>query len=425
MKVGDRLTLQIEKPAAGGRMIARHGGAVVLVSGTIPGETVRTTVERVQRHTAWASTTEVVDPSPDRLDPAIDTACGGCVFAHVRYARQLELKRDIIHDALRRIGRLEPTQSVVVQPSPTDGYRMRARLHMHEGRLGFFREGTHALCDPAQTGQLLPDTLTALRELTAALRAAKRLEVVEVEVAENVAASDRAVHLDLTADADASRAGATLAVPGISGISCGRPDNHHTLVLSGSPFVRDRVNVPALRGSFEISVVRHVRSFFQANRFLLSDLVATVVNEIRPGLVVDLYAGVGLFAMAVAAASGGGDVLAIEGDRVAADDLKQNAGAGGSVVARHQSVETFLAVERPRPIAALIVDPPRTGLSKDALKGVLAWMASQLVYVSCDAATFARDARGLVDAGYQLRSVRAFDLFPNTAHVETVAVFER
>lgn len=423
MRVGDQLTLQIEKPAAGGRMIARHDGAVVLVSGAIPGETVKTQVQRVQRHTAWAATTQVVEASPDRLDPMLDPACGGCVFAHVRYARQLELKREIVQDALRRIGHLEPPAPIDVRPSPTDGYRMRARLHMRNGRLGFFREGTHALCDPAQTGQLLPASVTALRELESSLRAVDGLEVIEVEVAENVDATERAVHLDLATDTDASRLGTKVDVAGISGVSCGRPDNHHTLVLSGSPFVRDRVNVPAARGAVEIALRRHVRSFFQANRFLLSELVASVVDVIPAGPVIDLYAGVGLFA--VAAASGGRDVLAVEGDHLAADDLKQNAGASASVIARHQSVETFLEIERPVSNAAMIVDPPRTGLSKDALKGILAWKASELLYVSCDAATFARDARGLVDAGYRLNSLRAFDLFPNTAHVETVAVFER
>jgi tRNA/tmRNA/rRNA uracil-C5-methylase (TrmA/RlmC/RlmD family) len=139
---------------------------------------------------------------------------------------------------------------------------------------------------------------------------------------------------------------------------------------------------------------------------------------------VDLYAGVGLFAVA-AAASGSRDVAAVEGDRLAAADLKRNTTTVTSVAARYQAVETFLAVEPTRPGVTMIVDPPRTGLSKDALKGLLHWMASKVVYVSCDVATFARDARGLIDGGYQLRELQAFDLFPNTAHVETVAVFAR
>src|SRR5687767_5589567 len=106
MTPGDQLTLTIEKPAAGGRMIARHDGAVVLVSAAIPGETVAATVEKVQRGTVWARTTRVIAPSPDRIEAEGDWSCGGSVFAHVRYPRQLALKTEIIRDALTRIGRL-------------------------------------------------------------------------------------------------------------------------------------------------------------------------------------------------------------------------------------------------------------------------------------------------------------------------------
>ena len=425
MKVGDQLTLQIEKPAAGGRMIARHNGAIVLVAGAIPGEIVKTRVERVQRHTAWAATTQVVDGSPDRLVSDVDWSCGGCVFAHVRYERQLDLKREIIHDALKRIGHMEPPAPVVVHPSPAEGYRMRARLHVHDGRLGFFREGSHALCDPSRTGQLLRETMTALRQLESSLRTAGQLAVTEVEVTENIAATQRAVHLILPPEADASRVGSMLSVSAIDGISCSQANTHHVLVLSGSPFVRDQVTVPTARGVVEVTLIRHARSFFQANRFLLADLAAAVVEAVPGGHVIDLYAGVGLFAVALAAA-GDREVVAIEGDRLAADDLKTNAGAAaGPILARHQSVETYLAVDRPLTSHTTIVDPPRTGLSKEAIRGLLMWKPQQIVYVSCDAATFARDARGLVAAGYKLRGVRAFDLFPNTAHVETVAVLER
>src|SRR6476659_327525 len=107
MRPGDRLTLTIEKPAAGGRMIARHEGAVVLVAGTIPGETVESAVERVQRGTIWARTLRVVEPSADRIGDAEEQPCGGNVLAHVRYARQLDIKRDIIRDAFARIGKVD------------------------------------------------------------------------------------------------------------------------------------------------------------------------------------------------------------------------------------------------------------------------------------------------------------------------------
>jgi tRNA/tmRNA/rRNA uracil-C5-methylase (TrmA/RlmC/RlmD family) len=126
------------------------------------------------------------------------------------------------------------------------------------------------------------------------------------------------------------------------------------------------------------------------------------------------------------AAARGNRVVAIEGDRSSADDLKANvARAGLSIEARHQSVETFLAVERSVRASALIVDPPRTGVSRQAMTSIIALNAPRIVYVSCDVATLARDARLLADSGYALQSIRLFDLFPNTAHVESLAVFER
>src|SRR5687768_10578178 len=103
MKPGDRISLVVEKPAAGGRMIARHDGGIVLVSAAIPGETVDAVVERIQRGTVWARTTRVVTASADRVVPAGDWACGGNVYAHIAYDRQLVLKRDIVRDAFRRI----------------------------------------------------------------------------------------------------------------------------------------------------------------------------------------------------------------------------------------------------------------------------------------------------------------------------------
>src|SRR6478735_8384628 len=158
MTRGDRLRLTVERPAAGGRMIARHEVDVV--------------VEKVQRGTVWASTVEVLERSADRVDGGADQDCGGSVFAHIAYDRQRQLKSAIIEDAMRRIGRITLDAAVDVTPSPVDGYRMRARLHMRDGRIGFFREGTHNLCAAGPTRQLGDDaiaTLTALEQAMAGI----------------------------------------------------------------------------------------------------------------------------------------------------------------------------------------------------------------------------------------------------------------
>ena len=132
-QTGDSLSLTIEKPAAGGRMIARHEGQIVLVGGAIPGERVTARVERVGKGVLYAATTSVEDASPDRRPVDGDPECGGCLYAHVTYERQLTLKSDVIADAFARIGKLPLAGRVPVKPSPEEGYRMRPRLHMRGG----------------------------------------------------------------------------------------------------------------------------------------------------------------------------------------------------------------------------------------------------------------------------------------------------
>jgi tRNA/tmRNA/rRNA uracil-C5-methylase (TrmA/RlmC/RlmD family) len=124
MTPGDLLTLEIEKPVAGGRMLARHGGAVVLVSGALPGELVEARVDRVQKGTAWAAVTGVSRPSPNRVGEP--NPCGGCVLAHASYEAQLELKRLIVIDAFARLAKRPLEVDVTVLPSPSAGYRMRS-----------------------------------------------------------------------------------------------------------------------------------------------------------------------------------------------------------------------------------------------------------------------------------------------------------
>jgi 23S rRNA (uracil1939-C5)-methyltransferase len=425
MTAGDRVALTIEKPVAGGRMLARLDGAVVLVSGAIPGEVVEAEIEKIQRGTIWARTARIVERVADRVD-AEDTACGGNVLAHVRYERQLELKQDIIRDAFARIARAPLAGGLQIERSRPDGYRMRARLHHVQGRFGFFREGTHEWCDPARTGQLLPETLDALRALEATLDSSRSAAVVvDVEVAENRPASQRAFHLLLHDDSDPARLGALRAISGAAGVSCSRLRGGRPRTLWGTPEVTDTIALPRESGEYTVSLTRHAHAFFQGNRYVLPALVAAVTGMVPSGRVLDLYAGVGLFSVALAA-RGDTEVIAVEGDRTAAADLRFNASrAGGAIETRHQAVEAFLAAHRVPSLDTVIVDPPRTGLTKEALQAAIALRAPRLIYVSCDVATLGRDARVLLDAGYRLGDVRAFDLFPNTAHIETVARFER
>jgi 23S rRNA (uracil1939-C5)-methyltransferase len=412
---GDILPLTIEKPAVGGPMIARVEGLVVLVSGAIPGERVSARVSRVGKGVAYADTLSVDEPSADRRVVEADPLCGGCLYFHIAYPRQLAIKAQIIADAFARIGRLTLPSAVDVRPSPESGYRMRARLHLRGGRFGFFREGTHDICDARQTQQLLPATSDVLDRFASALRSLLRDTVREIELSENVDASERVVALDSVAAIDAETVDRLASDDGLSGIVAASGTH-------GSAYVTDRL---AVGDSAPVVVRRHVAAFFQGNRYLLRDLVTLVSDHVPPNAqVVDLYAGVGIFSVGVAVARSA-RVTAVEGDRIAAADLVANAvTASDSMIALHQSVEEFTATTRESP-DVVIVDPPRTGMSREALAGAIGLRADRVIYVSCDVATLARDARRFVDAGYEIERVDAFDLFPNTPHVETVVVFQR
>jgi 23S rRNA (uracil1939-C5)-methyltransferase len=404
-------------------MIARaDDGRVVLVAGAIPGERVSAAIERVGKGVVFARTTAVLDPSPDRSEPGPDPTCGGRSYAHIAYARQLAIKSQVIADGFQRIGRIS-APPVAVAGSPDAGYRMRAKLHVRGRRIGFFREGTHDVCDARATGQLLPATCDALERLAAGLGSLGIAGPAELDLSENVDASERAVHLTATADSATPPLAALGATPGLTGLSTvGRAG---PVALGGSPYVVDRIRMNGDSGP-TLALRRHVLAFFQGNRFLLEPLVSHVSRFVDPGSrVVDLYAGAGLFSLAAAAR--GARVVGVEGDRVAAADLAVNAQAlGGSLEAVHQPVEVFLASRPVPPLPDMvIVDPPRTGMSREAIEGAIAVGPPRMLYVSCDVATLARDARRLVDAGYRIGRADAFDLFPITPHVETVVEFVR
>ncbi len=424
LEVGQELPLTVEKPAAGGRMIARHDGQVLFVAGAIPGERVRARVQRVEKGLAFAVTADVVDASPDRRAGLPDPLCGGFVYSHIRYERQLALKAELIADAFTRLGRLPPAAPIAVAPSPERGYRMRSRFHVRGSRIGFFREGTRDLCDATASGHLLHASLAAAEQAVATL-GAEGATPVSVELSENIAATERAVHADVAFGARVTapaleRAAAAARLAGITARTAAG-----VLTAAGSPTVGDPFAVLTGGRAAPGELRRHPASFFQSNRYLLPSLVTWVIDAVQgEGAILELYAGVGLFALSLAA-SGRTRITAIEGDPSSGRDLQRNAAPFGDAVrVVLGAVEEQLTRVR-EPADTLIVDPPRTGISKAAMQTIAGLGARRIVYVSCDPPTMARDARRLVDAGYAVGVMAAFDLFPNTPHVETVGVFAR
>ena len=403
-------------------MIARHDGEIILVAGTIPGERVRVRVTRAEKRVAFADAIEVLEPSPDRRDFGGDATCGGCLYAHVSYARQVQLKAEIIEDAFLRIGRIPLAERVVVTSGAEHGYRMRARFHVHDGRAGFYREGTHSLCDPRPTGQLLDGSADVVDAVVGAL-VKRDVQVVSVELSENIAGTHRAVHLHTAMSKHlASALEDAVTETRITGATARASDG--ATATAGDPVAVDSLDALTNSVVGEGTLRRHPEAFFQGNRFLIGPLVISVLDAVPAGRILDLYAGVGLFSVTLAAA-GRGKVTAVEGDAASGRDLERNAAQFPDTVrVSHSSVENYVLQRRAGPPDTLIVDPPRTGMSKEAGEAIARAGAPRIVYVSCDPPTLARDARRLLEAGYRLRSLQGFDLFPNTPHVESLAVFE-
>jgi tRNA/tmRNA/rRNA uracil-C5-methylase (TrmA/RlmC/RlmD family) len=425
------IELTIERPVAGGRMLARHEGRVVLVAGAIPGEVVRARYERVERGVAFARVEAVLTPSPDRRAPSFDPACGGGVYAHVALERQVALKRDVILDGLRRGAGLAWDRPLAVAASPEHGYRLRARLHVRGGRVGFFKEATHVLCDAAPSAQLAAETLASAQRVVEALGALLGTASTDsLEVSEDLDGRQRAVHLHpidraLLSTTMPAPLAARLLVDGVTGVSVATTGGG-SATLAGDPTVADDLDRFVRVAPAGIRLRRHAASFFQGNRFLVPALTQAVVDAVPgDGPVWDLYAGVGLFAAALAA-SGRARVTAVEGDPISAGDLQANAAAfGGRLAVEARAVEAALAATALPAEAIVVVDPPRTGLAPAVTAALAESAVRRIVYVSCDVATLARDIKVFAAAGFAVESLAGFDLFPNTAHVETLAVLQR
>ncbi|MBI1766474.1 MAG: class I SAM-dependent RNA methyltransferase, partial [Acidobacteria bacterium] len=299
---------------------------------------------------------------------------------------------EFVRESLRRLGGIEWTGEIATRAAAEFGYRARAEIKLQRDaddqlRIGYFRAGTHDVCPVSDCSILLP---AANREL-------HRLH------AEPTLIPHGATRVYLTAGDDG-----VIVTP-----ATGAGDKAHEVDALGTA----HQHIVGFDYSFG------VRSFFQSNRLLVEELVRTVVNARGGALAVDLYAGVGLFSLPLAQRFT--QVIAVEGNRLAANHGAENARGNGLANVRYDvvSVEAWLkykAAEQPCPDLVLL-DPPRAGAGAVVIERLAALAPPQLVYVSCDPATLARDVKLLAAYGYQLNAVTVLDMFPQTFHVETVA----
>lgn len=381
--------VEIERLLPGGVGLAHAEGLTLFVSLAAPGDVVRVKIDRVQGKVGFASIVEILKPSPVRVEPPCPYfgRCGGCDFQQLTYKAQLETKVEIIRDCLHRIAKIEAPGAIRITPSPNEWrYRTRAnwQVDVPAKLLGYFERGSNYVCDVEYCAVLAPkleETLEKIRH-------------------------------ELTVDTAVSRPRAIDAVVGDDGISV----------------------APAIAGFSPGVVTRRIgnetycfsaESFFQVNLELLEPLIAEAIGSARGQFAIDLYSGVGLFTLPLARRFA--RVSAVEEHPRATEFTRRNLEAAKleNVEVATLGVADWLKHSLPfEPLDFLLLDPPRVGCENAAITGILALRPRRIAYVSCDPATLARDLKKLIGdgaGGYTLDSVAAFDMFPQTHHVETVA----
>ncbi len=413
------LDVRIRGLGAGGDGVATlPDGRAIFVPRTAVGDTATITIERHRRRWARGQLLAVVEPSPDRREaPCVRYAeCGGCQLQHLTYAAQLEAKAVRIQDALSRIGGLEATLDHV-HPSPLEfGYRSRIRCHLTRGRQGHVRAGFHRLSQPGSIVDIDDECRVmddALRNAWTALRRGWGIEAHMLPRGPSLELLLQSVTggISLTVvggtrwrDADAL----LLAVPEIDALWWKRQGSGEVEWIGGAEKLTEDWNAERLR--FGAS------GFLQANRgaaMMLWDLLAGEVGPPEGKRIVDAYCGAGVYGRVLA--RHGATVIGIEVDPHAAEVALDGAPSGFDM--RRGRVEEVLSELLPADL--VIVNPPRQGMHPRAVKALLTNPPERLIYVSCDPATLARDLARMADR-FEITRLQAIDLFPQTAHVETV-----
>ena len=422
LRAGAVVQAVIEKGVYRGRGLARHEGRVLFVPRAHPGDRVQARVSEVHAGWAEAALVEVLEPSPERRPSPCPYVprCGGCAYQDYDDDAELRLKESVLRESLARAGAAWDGE-VTRHASPVSGWRLRASLHFERGAhgalLGLRQEGTRRVIDVLSCLQLSEAMNRAARALHGALAGRPQAERVHgLELLEAPDGSGLVATLETSLSRSEAPALLPLraAAPQLTGFGV-RTREGAVEWLFGSPFVEAKVLGLSLRA--------HAASFFQANRFLYEALASTVVALVPDGgsRVVDLYAGVGLFALPLAARSER-ETVAVEQSAFACEDAlfaARRAGLGHLRV-RRADVEAGLQGLAPREGERVVLDPPRTGASRALVEALAARRPDAIVYVSCDPPTLGRDLSLFAARGYRPDTVHLFDMFPKTFHLETV-----
>lgn len=409
------MEVTIERILPGGFGLAHADGRTIMVALAAPGDLVRVRIDRVKGNVSFASIEEVITSGPERVEPPCPYfgRCGGCDFQQMNYGAQLTAKAEIIKDCLRRLARIEDIHDFQIMPAPEPWhYRSRAQWQYDAVRqkLGYFESGSRDVCDVADCAVLVPGLQQTLASLRDQMKAGSLSETRDFRA---VVGDDDAVSIS----------------PAIRGNS--------PAVREGSELPREPNGVRDLSRSIHGESYRlNAESFFQANEALLPQLIDAAIGDAKGKTAIEFYSGVGLFTLPLARRFV--QVIGVESDAAATKFARESLSSAGLTNAEISTRDVGVWLDEVRrhdlsrlsetsatalqsQIDFVLLDPPRAGAESRVIAGVLGLSPQRISYVSCDPATLARDLKKLIAGGYRLKSLAAFDMFPQTHHVETVA----
>lgn len=422
--------VSIEKLVYGGDGLAHEGERTVFVPFVLPGEAVRVAVKSQKKKLAWANPIEIVKPAGSRIDPRCPhfKTCGGCQYQHIEAAEQASLKKEILRETLSRLGGVRWESEIPEHTAAPYEYRNRAQWAVRAAvprAIGYYLPESSKIVPVDECpvlSPLLAKTFHQLQELARSNSLPGQVQEIEAFADSN----DEKIALNI-AFHEFTQAPTVLhkffreALPQLASLLL-LDQKKNRFELSGPGFLTHKA------GGFDFRV-SHL-SFFQVNRFLIEDFLQSVVAGKSGALALDLYAGVGFFSLPLAKTFE--RVISVDANLAAMRDLRANTEAAGLSITSHNThTEEFLKKFDEKP-DLIVLDPPRSGLGQ-ALSAKLAELqAPEIVYLSCDPSTLARDLAVLLQTermpagtksnapGYEIGSVQLFDLFPQTHHIETL-----
>ncbi|HSO12402.1 MAG TPA: class I SAM-dependent RNA methyltransferase [Anaerolineales bacterium] len=402
--------IQLEKPTYGGDAMGRlPDQRAVFVPFGLPGERVRVRLVEEKKNFARGEIAAILEPSPDRIEAKCKHfgECGGCHYQNLPYEKQLPAKTDILIDQLKRIGKIEnpPVKPMVACPSPWN-YRNHVQFSLDNiGKLGFQAPNSNKVIPIKECH--LPEP--SINDLWPQLEFEPGTNVERVSLRVGV---DDDLMLVLESE---SPEPPELEIE--AGVSVAHVYKENTVVIAGS----DHIVMSVLDRDFKVSAA----SFFQVNTVMAGKMVEHLLTCLPVSLstiLLDVYCGVGLFSAFLAPKCK--MVIGIESSESSCEDFAINLDEFDNVELYEGNAEDVILHLEAKPDIVL-VDPPRAGLDKAVVDGILKLSPSLMAYVSCDPSTLARDTARLINGGYRLKEVTPFDLFPQTFHIESISIFER